>query len=786
VRKILLGAVLGGLLAILLAAPAGAVAPNEVLIAKHFQQMGLIPQYATPGMAQATVESIVGAGPDYEQKMPAVQRVLAGKKTALGRFLAPRATDPSATETFTTKCLVLLVEFGNDPWPAGSPTPTGPMTAGPAHGAIPAPAADDNATFWPGDFSPMHYQQEIFGNSYGLYDKTGALRGTSNDTPRNYYLEMSKGTFTLEGDIGNWVHLDLPESWYGADSEPWAVTDDLTGPVYRVAADAVQKFAAENPDFPWADYDNENPYGIMPGTFNQPDGIIDHLILIHAGSDQSAGGGAQDSDAIWAHSWGILANDGQGPGGFPGQMVPGTDGQGPDGTGIWAYNYTIDPEDCDPGVINHEFGHDLGLPDEYDYQSLSGDASSGFWTIMASGSWLGRQWGLGSQPAAMNVWDKSALGFISPKQVKRGTTATVTLQPAATGSATASGVKILLPKRKHTITLSGKDGATEWWSGTGNDLNNTLTTTAKWSVPSADPTLSTRIWYEIETDYDFGYVEVSTDGSTWASVESVGNTVAAPAGFGLTGIDTENWTTPISYDLSAYAGQDVFLRFRYRTDSGVAYRGWEVTDVALGGTPIPVTAFARDGWSRVDGLFTQMSENYYIAEYRTFGGSDASLKNCYVFNNNYTSWVDWFSYNRGLHLIYRDTFYQDNDVATHLGHGGWMVVDARPMPDGVAYADTVGYWRPRIQVRDASFSLKPTTTQSMYLKDYDANQPYGVDVGERLAPGKLAQPWFKDSRTYWYSETPEAGVKIPKNLGVRIQVRSMTADGMKIWVDNKK
>jgi immune inhibitor A len=405
---------------------------------------------------------------------------------------------------------------------------------------------------------------------------------------------------------------------------------------------------------------------------------------------------------------------------------------------------------------------------------------------MSSGSWLGRQWGLGSQPAPMDVWDKYALGFISPKEVKRGKTATVTLQPAATGSATTSGVKIPLPKRKHTIALSGKDGASEWWSGTGNDLNNTLTTTAKWTVPDAHPTLSTRTWYEIETDYDFGYVEVSTDGSTWTTVQSPGNTVAAPAGFGLSGSDTEHWATPISYDLSAYAGQDVFLRFRYRTDGGVAYRGWEVTDIKLGGTSIPVTAFTREGWSRVDGLFAQMSENYYIAEYRTYDGSDSALRNCYQFNSNYGSWVDWYSYNRGLLLMYRDTFYEDNDVATHLGYGGWMMVDARPMPDGVAYSDTYGYWRPRIQVRDAAFSIVPTKTQSIYFKDYDANPPYGVNVRESTAPGKLAQPWFKDSRTYWYAADPEAGVKIPKNLGVRIQVKAMNSNSMKLWIDNKK
>ena len=302
------------------------------------------------------------------------------------------------------------------------------------------------------------------------------LRGTSDDTMRNYYLEQSHGTYTVQGDIKDWVTLDLPESYYGADSDPWNSTDDLTGPVWRVARDAIVKFAADNPGFDWAQYDQENPYGITGADFNQPDGYLDHLILVHAGSDQSAGGGAQESDAIWAHSWSIYENYSGGPGDGPGMMIPGTDGQGPEGKGIWAYNYTIDPEDGDVGVFCHEFGHDLGLPDEYDYSSTTGDATSGFWTIMASGSWLGRQWGLGSKPAAMNVWDKSALGFIQPKVVKRGRTATVKLQAAAEGDADATGVKIALPKATHTTRLSARDGKLEWYSTSGNDVDVALQT----------------------------------------------------------------------------------------------------------------------------------------------------------------------------------------------------------------------------------------------------------------------------------------------------------------------
>ena len=200
---------------------------------------------------------LAAKGSHYVTKAPLGTR-LASK--SLGRYLAARVVDPSATRTYATNALVLLVEFGDAAWPDGDST--GHVLAGPEHGSIPAPYQDDNFTFWPGDFTPMHYQQMLFGNSYPIYDQNGARRGTSDDTMRNYYLEQSHGTYTVSGDIADWVQLDLPESYYGADSDPFNSTDDLTGPVWRVARDAIVKFATDNPGFDWSQYDQENPWGI--------------------------------------------------------------------------------------------------------------------------------------------------------------------------------------------------------------------------------------------------------------------------------------------------------------------------------------------------------------------------------------------------------------------------------------------------------------------------------------------------------------------------------------------
>ncbi len=115
-----------------------------------------------------------------------------------------------------------------------------------------------------------------------------------------------------------------------------------------------------------------------------------------------------------------------------------------------------------------------------------------------------------------------------------------------------------------------------------------------------------------------------------------------------------------------------------------------------------------------------------------------------------------------------------------------MVIDAHPKPNGVAYSDgakdSFGYWRPRIQVRDAAFSLRPTKTQSIYFTDYGRS----IGVGESTATGKAAQPSFNDSKTYWYADAPEAGTRIPRNLGVRIRVKAMNSNSMTVSVRNLK
>ncbi len=63
------------------------------------------------------------------------------------------------------------------------------------------------------------------------------------------------------------------------------------------------------------------------------------------------------------------------------------------------------------GVICHEFGHILALPDIYNTTSLGGTSVAGNWELMDSGAYLGS----GENPAHMGAWCKKELGWTTPQ-----------------------------------------------------------------------------------------------------------------------------------------------------------------------------------------------------------------------------------------------------------------------------------------------------------------------------------------------------------------------------------
>jgi bacillopeptidase F (M6 metalloprotease family) len=78
---------------------------------------------------------------------------------------------------------------------------------------------------------------------------------------------------------------------------------------------------------------------------------------------------------------------------------------------------------------------------------------------------------------------------------------------------------------------------------------------------------------------------VSTDGgSTWAALEGNITTCDDPygnnsEGCGITG-KSSGWVSA-TFDLSAYAGNSVKIRFRYETDATVAFPGWAIDEIQI-------------------------------------------------------------------------------------------------------------------------------------------------------------------------------------------------------------
>jgi M6 family metalloprotease-like protein len=220
-----------------------------------------------------------------------------------------------------------------------------------------------------------------------------------------YWHEVSGGLLTVEGGVAPWVTARKPARHYlPADQFGWSrfgrVTD-LRDEALR-AADRLMDFTQ---------FDNDGPDGI-PNS-GDDDGFVDFIAIVYAlpcPSDGRAG-------AIWPHR---------------GAMPPfETRSIGANGEPIRIADYVIlpavDPVSCGPmqvGVLAHETGHALGLPDLYDYDGTS--QGIGAWGLMGTGSH-----GAHHSPAHLSAWSKEQLGWVAISWIGRADSA-IAIAPVQT------------------------------------------------------------------------------------------------------------------------------------------------------------------------------------------------------------------------------------------------------------------------------------------------------------------------------------------------------------------
>jgi len=135
--------------------------------------------------------------------------------------------------------------------------------------------------------------------------------------------------------------------------------------------------------------------------------------------------------------------------------------------------------------------------------------------------------------------------------------------------------------------VSGFSGMA-WYSG-ASDLRDVAFVGTVDLTGMTEATLSFDTSYAIEEQWDFGFVQVSTDGgSTWVSLANDytrsdividGHPDIAANLPGFTGFGSGN----MAFDLSAYVGSEVMVAFRYMTDWGYTEQGWFVDNIAING-----------------------------------------------------------------------------------------------------------------------------------------------------------------------------------------------------------
>jgi immune inhibitor A len=313
------------------------------------------------------------------------------------------------------------------------------------------PSDDQPPTAVKYDHMPVEQLQNLlFSDNYNPYSmdqfkQYASYNGVAAPTDRtlkNYYKGISDGNVEVTGQV---VEVTMPHGYsYYAIGQKYGLgiqNDNGDYTMSLIFEDAV-KTADPNVDF--------EQYA--------KDGTVPNIFLIHEGTGSEF---STDPTVIWSHSWDYVSafyfNRLVSTGREDEDDLPG-EGKGLNVDGVYLNNYSVEPEvggditsylgtpdgpyPAYVGVYAHEFGHVLGLPDQYDYGYDS--EGIGAYTLMASGSWTRypNVWQYaGNSPVYLDAWSQVFLGLVQPTTLESGFQE-LTLKSVANGGGVA---KIVVP-----------------------------------------------------------------------------------------------------------------------------------------------------------------------------------------------------------------------------------------------------------------------------------------------------------------------------------------------------
>lgn len=606
------------------------------------------------------------------------------------------------------------------------------------------------------EYTKEHYEDLVFGDKG--YE---GPNGEKLVSMKQYYEQQSGGSYSVTGKVGGWYKAKHPAAYYGGNVPDPDGNDKDARSLVKEALEA----AAKDPNIDLGEFDQEDRYDLDgDGNTREPDGLVDHLMIVHSSVGEEAGGGALAGDAIWSHRWNLGSV-------FP---IEGTESE----VGYWdgamaAYDYTVQPADGAAGVFAHEYGHDLELPDEYDTQYTGQGEPVAYWSIMSSGSWAGKV--PGTEPTGFSAWSKEFLQsyiggnwlsgetFVLDEIDRKGID--VLLDQGNTKGTNNDAVRVDLPQKETTVNKP-YSGEYQYFSGSGDGLDNSLATSLDLSKAST-ASLNFKTWYDIEQDWDYASIQVKEEGSTeWVTVKGNLTTETDPheqnPGHGITGSSNGEWVDG-AFNLSAYAGKKIDLRFNYWTDVAATMPGFFVDDISVNvdgkqelfddadGTSV----FKEEGFTKNQGKF--YSDHYYLLEWRNHQGVDKGLAHI-------ARGKSLMSYDGGLLVWYVDNSYSDNWTGIHPGDGFLGVVDANQetlkWSDGKV-AST------RYLIHDAAFNTEKG--KPMFL---DYKELLGTTLTDNAVH---PNPVFNDRDDYSNPGLVDAGRNVPQ-YGLKFEVTGKSKD----------
>jgi immune inhibitor A len=197
---------------------------------------------------------------------------------------------------------------------------------------------------------------------------------------------------------------------------------------------------------------------------------------------------------------------------------------------------------------------------------------------------------------------------------------------------TSMSVKFSGGTRTKILPTDAHSGSAFWWSDRIDGLDARLTRPVD-MAKATQLSMTYWTWYEIEKDYDYAYVEVSTDnGAHWKTLPASATTTDDPNGqnlgngyTGTSGSDKPQWLQQ-TVDLSAYAGKQILVRFEYVTDGALSLNGMAVDDITIPGV-LSDDAETDNGWE-ADGFVrsTNLVAQKFIVQLLRFTDRGATVE----------------------------------------------------------------------------------------------------------------------------------------------------------------